>query len=37
MYPLVPYDSSYLKETLISGDNNKRSKILSKNRIKGAK
>ena len=37
LYPLIPYDLPYLKETLISGDNNKRSKILSKNRIKGAK
>lgn len=34
-YPVAPFDLTYLKETLIKMKNNKRSRYLSKNRIKG--
>lgn len=35
LYPIAPFDKTYLKETLFKMKNNKRSKLLSKNRIKG--
>ncbi len=35
LYPITPFDLTYLKETLIKMKNNKRSKLLSNNRIKG--
>lgn len=35
LYPIAPFDRVYLKETLIKMKNNKRSKVLSNNRIKG--
>lgn len=35
LYPIAPFDPTYLKETLVKMKNNKRSKYLSKNRIKG--
>lgn len=35
LYPVAPFDLTYIKETLIKMKNNKRSKVLSKNRIKG--
>lgn len=35
LYPIAPFDKVYLKETLIKLKNNKRSRILSNNRIKG--
>ena len=34
-YPVAPFDFTYIKETLLKLKNNKRSKLLSKNRIKG--
>lgn len=34
-YPISPFDMTYLKESLIKMRNNKRSRLLSKNRIKG--
>lgn len=34
-YPLSPFDFTYIKQTLLKMKNNKRSKLLSKNRIKG--
>ncbi len=34
-YPISPFDMTYLKESLIKIRNNKRSRLLSKNRIKG--
>lgn len=34
-YPIAPFDFTYIKTTLFKMKNNKRSKILSKNRIKG--
>ncbi len=35
LYPIAPFDKAYLKETLIKLKNNRRSRILSNNRIKG--
>lgn len=35
LYPVAPFDKTYLKETLIKLKNNRRSRILSNNRIKG--
>lgn len=35
LYPIAPFDKTYLKETLIKLKNNRRSRILSNNRIKG--
>lgn len=34
-YPLSPFDFTYIKQTLLKMKNNKRSRLLSKNRIKG--
>lgn len=35
LYPITPFDKNYISETLLKFKNNKRSKILSNNRIKG--
>lgn len=37
LYPVAPFDMTYIKDTLLSLKNKKRSKILSKNRYKGEK
>lgn len=34
-YPISPFDLTYIKQTLFKMKNNKRSRLLSKNRIKG--
>lgn len=37
LFPIAPFDISYIKETIFKMRNNKRSKMLSKNIIKGEK